>query len=40
MLILDNAEVRRVLDGRERLVLEAVRDAYVRHADCETAVPE
>lgn len=40
MLILDNAEVRRVLDGRERLVLEAVRDAYVRHADGETAVPE
>lgn len=40
MLILNNADVRQVLDGRELLVLDAVRDAYVRHADGETAVPE
>jgi 2,3-diaminopropionate biosynthesis protein SbnB len=40
MLILSNADVRNVLDGQEGLVLDAVRDAYVRHARGETALPE
>jgi len=40
MLILSNSDVRQVLDGHEPLVLDAVRDAYVRHASGETALPE
>src|SRR5258708_2197734 len=40
MLILNNSEVRQVLDGQEHLVLDAVRDAYIRHANGETALPE
>lgn len=40
MLILSNADVRQVLDGEEKAVLAAVRDAYVEHTRGETAVPE
>lgn len=39
MLTLGNADVRRLLDGREREVLDAVRGAYLRHADEETSLP-
>lgn len=39
MLILGNSDVRRILDGREREVREAVRTAYEAHARGTTAVP-
>jgi N-[(2S)-2-amino-2-carboxyethyl]-L-glutamate dehydrogenase len=39
VLILGNAVVRQVLDGRELEVLAAVRRAYLRHAAGDTAVP-
>ena len=39
MLTLGNGDVRRVLDGREQEVLDAVRGAYLRHADEETSLP-
>ncbi|MFJ6380976.1 2,3-diaminopropionate biosynthesis protein SbnB [Kitasatospora sp. NPDC092039] len=39
MLILGARDVRQALDGREREVLAAVREAYVRHARGESAIP-
>ncbi|MFD8749899.1 2,3-diaminopropionate biosynthesis protein SbnB [Kitasatospora sp. NPDC059577] len=39
MLILGARDVRRALDDREQEVLAAVRDAYVRHARGDSAVP-
>ncbi|MFG1880099.1 2,3-diaminopropionate biosynthesis protein SbnB [Sphaerisporangium sp. NPDC049003] len=40
MLILGNADVRHVLDGKDVEVLTAVRHAYLEHSRGETAVPE
>ncbi|MCF3104897.1 2,3-diaminopropionate biosynthesis protein SbnB [Streptomyces roseoverticillatus] len=39
MLVIGNHTVHRTLDGKEREVLDAVRDAYVAHAAGDTAVP-
>ncbi|MEV2242858.1 2,3-diaminopropionate biosynthesis protein SbnB [Streptomyces sp. NPDC049970] len=39
MLTLGNGDVRRILDGREKEVLNAVREAYLRHADEQTSLP-
>jgi 2,3-diaminopropionate biosynthesis protein SbnB len=39
MLILGRKDVESVLDGREELVLDLVRDAYLVHADGGTALP-
>lgn len=39
MLVLTGADVRRVLDGREREIIDAVRNAYVRHDEGLTSLP-
>ncbi|PBC75552.1 ornithine cyclodeaminase [Streptomyces sp. TLI_235] len=39
MLILGRKDVESVLDGREDLILDLVRDAYLVHADGGTALP-
>ncbi|MDN3356442.1 2,3-diaminopropionate biosynthesis protein SbnB [Actinomadura sp. DC4] len=40
MLILGNADVRRLLDGQHTQIVAAVRHAYLEHARGETTVPE
>ncbi|MGW5066100.1 2,3-diaminopropionate biosynthesis protein SbnB, partial [Streptomyces cyaneofuscatus] len=39
MLTIGNADVRRLLDDREREVLDAVREAYLLHAAEDTSLP-
>ncbi|MFX4293419.1 2,3-diaminopropionate biosynthesis protein SbnB [Streptomyces bohaiensis] len=39
MLTLGNADVRRILDGREKELLSAVRDAYLQHEAGRSALP-
>ena len=39
MLVLTNGDVRHVLDGRDLEIVDAVRDAYVRHAEGHTMLP-
>ncbi len=39
MLTIGNGDVRRLLDGREREVLNAVREAYLLHAAEDTSLP-